>query len=208
MAYDSATGSVVLFGGTVGGFPVYGDTWEYRPCTADTDCDDANSCTRDLCSGPGTPEAACTHENITGPCEDGDACTTSDTCDGAGQCTAGPPLSCDDGNACTTDSCDAVNGCVHTPLPDQDGDGVCDATDACPATILTSTVVIDSCDSGVGNHILPVGCNFGDEISECGASARNHGQFVSCVAHLVNTWKDAGLITGQQGGRIARCAAQ
>ena len=34
------------------------------------------------------------------------------------------------------------------------------------------------------------------------------GQFVSCVAHLTNDWKRAGLITGQEKGRIQSCAGQ
>jgi hypothetical protein len=67
--------------------------------------------------------------------------------------------------------------------------------------------VIDTCDSGVRNHLFPDGCNFGDQIAACGAGAKNHGQFVSCVAHVVNAWKKAGLITGQQGSRIVRCAS-
>jgi hypothetical protein len=39
---------------------------------------------------------------------------------------------CDDGNACTADSCDLASGaCVGVPLPDADGDGVCDDLDNC-----------------------------------------------------------------------------
>ena len=91
---------------------------------------------------------------------------------------------------------------------DSDGDGVCNAEDQCPATILTPTVVIGTCDSGVGNYLLPDGCNFGDLIAQCLAGASNHGGFVSCVAHLADAWKGAGPITGREGSRIARCAAQ
>src|SRR5262249_16151529 len=39
----------------------------------------------------------------------------TETCQ-AGVCAAGVPLNCDDGNACTTDTCNAVSGCVHTPI--------------------------------------------------------------------------------------------
>jgi hypothetical protein len=43
-------------------------------------------------------------------------------------------LNCDDLNACTTDSCQAGSGaCIHTPLPDSDGDGVCNVVDTCPS---------------------------------------------------------------------------
>ena len=40
--------------------------------------------------------------------------------------------SCDDGNACTSnDALDANCNCLGTPLPDGDGDGICDAQDPC-----------------------------------------------------------------------------
>jgi hypothetical protein len=42
---------------------------------------------------------------------------------------------CDDGDPCTSDSCDAAIGlCFHDPLPDSDGDGVCDVADNCPGS--------------------------------------------------------------------------
>src|SRR2546429_1397262 len=51
------------------------------------------------------------------PCDDGNACTFNDVCDGSGQCDgtaiAGCTLcstaaDCDDQNACTTESCDEI----------------------------------------------------------------------------------------------------
>ena len=47
-----------------------------------------------------------------------------------------------------------------------------------------------------------------NRIAECSDNASNHGDFVSCVAHLTNEWKHAGLITGQEKGSIQSCAAQ
>jgi cysteine-rich repeat protein len=55
-------------------------------------------------------------------CDTGDACSVDDTCV-SGTCTAGPDLDCEDGDACTADSCDAIQGCVHDPIPN------------CPASI-------------------------------------------------------------------------
>ncbi|MCE7938145.1 hypothetical protein DCC79_07240 [bacterium] len=46
-----------------------------------------------------------------------------------------------------------------------------------------------------------------DLIGACAAGAANHGAFVSCVTQLANGWKDAGLITGAEKGRITHCAA-
>ncbi len=39
--------------------------------TGDVDCDDGNPCTKDLCTANG----GCQHQDITAPCNDGDACT-------------------------------------------------------------------------------------------------------------------------------------
>ena len=71
-----------------------------------------------------------------------------------------------------------------------------------------ATVVIDGCDSGVPNLVLPGGGTILTLIEQCAAGAGNHGQFVSCVSHAMNTLKKAGLISGSQKGAIQSCAAQ
>src|SRR5207237_996243 len=72
-------------------------------------CNAANVCTADACD-PATGDFVMTPN--TAACDDGNPCTTRDTClDGA--CHGGPPLACDDGNVCTTDSCDPAVGCMH-----------------------------------------------------------------------------------------------
>src|SRR5439155_1554673 len=60
----------------------------------------------------------------TSPCDDGNACTVTDTCL-LGSC-AGTPRTCDDANVCTADSCDPATGCVNAPRP-----GPCDDRNAC-----------------------------------------------------------------------------
>ena len=117
------------------------------------DCNDGNICTDDTCN----PATGCVHTNNTAPCDDGNACTTSDQCAG-GVCAGGPPLNCDDGNVCTDDACNPASGCVHTnntstcddgdtcstndrcldgrcvgQIVDSDHDGVADVCDNCPA---------------------------------------------------------------------------
>ncbi len=74
-------------------------------------CDDANACTDDSCD----PGSGCSFLPNTDPCDDGDACTTADRC-AAGACAGGPPPDCSDGDPCTAESCDALAGCVHTPV--------------------------------------------------------------------------------------------
>lgn len=89
-------------------------------------CDDGNASNGDCCSN------ACQFELEGVRCEDGDACTARDTCDGAGTCVPGPPPNCDDGNACTEDSCNPGSGCVLVPTTGPCDDGsVCTTGDAC-----------------------------------------------------------------------------
>ncbi|NIR28934.1 MAG: hypothetical protein GWN84_06390, partial [Gammaproteobacteria bacterium] len=60
-----------------------------------------------------TETDTCTRDTDGTGCNDGNACTVSDTCSG-GSCT-GSIRSCDDGDACTDDSCNPSSGCVNTP---------------------------------------------------------------------------------------------
>ncbi len=92
-------------------------------------CDDDNPCTDDSCD----PDTGCVFTNNTVPCDDGDACTTVDVCDG-GQCSGSIPPDCDDGNPCTDDSCDPGDGCIHVPnvLPCDDSNA-CTLNDTCNA---------------------------------------------------------------------------
>ena len=68
-------------------------------------CDDHNSCTLDTCN----PDGTCSHSHTSSLCDDGDGCTTLDTC-AAGLC-QGTPLNCDDSNPCTLDTC--TEGACH-----------------------------------------------------------------------------------------------
>src|SRR5262249_37068740 len=92
-------------------------------------CNDGNPCTDDSCD----PLRGCVQTNNTAACDDGNACTTADTCAG-GSCVGGPPPNCNDGNSCTADSCDPATGCTHTTLADltpcEDGN-LCTQSDAC-----------------------------------------------------------------------------
>ena len=77
------------------------------------------------------------------------------------------------------------------------------------STIATRlNVVIDGCDSGVTDAVLPSGLTISDLIAECAKDASNHGQFVSCVADVTNDLREARTISGQQKGAIQSCAAR
>ena len=129
-------------------------------CHADAECDDGDPCTADACSptGGGGGRACASAPVPDGtPCDDGNACSTADTCeDGACE---GAPVACNDGDPCTADRCDPAAGCVYTPhplwYPDGDGDGwgtggdgVCGAT-APPGTAARTG---DCCDENPDAH--------------------------------------------------------
>jgi len=109
------------------------------------DCNDSNPCTAELgCS----PKTGCIQvQNDAIPCNDNDACTFEDKCQG-GAC-LGKSLNCDDKNPCTNDVCDKVKGCVITQNP-------CDDKNPCTA---------DKCVLGAGCQNTPldgVACDDGD----------------------------------------------
>ncbi len=99
------------------------DTCVAGVCTPgpEVSCDDEDPCTEDLCE----PLVGCLHEPEEGPCDDQNACTVEDTCQG-GFCIAKGLLDCDDGEPCTADSCDPRTGCRHDPI-----EGGCDDGDSC-----------------------------------------------------------------------------
>ena len=124
-------------------------------------CDDDNVCTDDSCDSAGS----CLHVPVT--CDDGDACTTHDWCDGStGLCAGGPPLDCDDRRTCTTDSCDPQEGCINASVSCDDLDvcttDFCAEVGGCQHTPIEcfdgDACTIDSCDSNSGCQHTVAGC--------------------------------------------------
>lgn len=107
---------------------------------------------------------------------------------------------------------DACDPCPLDPLNDADRDGICGDADSCLDSDTRETVWILDCDSGVVNWLGENGCTLADMVrdivSTCADGARNHGKFVSCVAHALNDLKRAAIITGKEKGALQRCAAQ
>lgn len=81
---------------------------------------------------------------------------------------------------------------------DSDGDGVDDDADLCPNTPLGATVDANGC-SGAQN--IARACL-------CDAAWKNHGAYVSCVAHSAQDQVAAGLISETDKGAIVSSAAQ
>jgi hypothetical protein len=177
-------------------------TCQAGTCTPGTalSCDDNNPCTADTCDAV----KGCQHTAVPNgtACNDGNACTRTDTCQ-AGTCTPGTPLSCDDNNPCTTDTCDAVKGCQHTAVPNgtacNDGNA-CTQTDTCQADACVggSPVVCaaadqchvaGSCDPATGVCSQPVkpdgsACDDGDVCTAgdtCQAGGCQPGPRVACI---------------------------
>jgi hypothetical protein len=92
-------------------------------------------------------------------------------------------------------------------FPDADNDGVADAGDDCDLSDLGETVVIDGQDTGVGNVLFTDGCTMSDQISAAADAARNHGGFVSAVAHLGNDWRSDGVLSNAERAALQRAAA-
>ncbi len=156
-------------------------------CALNSECDDANPCTDDVCTG-----SLCVHANVSGcclttaecddgnvctddactanacvstsnssPCTDNNACTTGDFCSG-GSCVGGSAANCADDNACTADSCSPAMGCASSYAPTP---GCCttnaECNDGLPGT--TDTCAAGDCSNEASPACTTVGdCDDGD----------------------------------------------
>jgi PA domain-containing protein len=89
-----------------------------------------------------------------------------------------------------------------------DQDGVPDGVDRCIASDIRPSVVIDDCDTGVTNVVQPDGCTVSDVVSQCAANAKNHGDYVSCVAQASDALRSSGFLNVTDHGKIQSCAAK
>lgn len=95
---------------------------------------------------------------------------------------------------------------------DSDGDGILDIEDANDNSDVSPTVIISGVDSGVANLVFPDGRTLADIVGEassaCTAAARNHGQYVSCVAKALNQLLQFDVITEEEKDALQSTAAQ
>jgi hypothetical protein len=117
---------------------------------------------------------------------------------------------------------DGDDNCPNTPNADQanydgdaqgdacdnddDNDGVDDATDVNDFSNMQPTVTFGSCDSGSLNAVFPNGETIMDRVAAI--TAKNHGDFTSQVAAILNEANALGLITGAEKGAAQSCAAK
>ena len=112
-------------------------------CLNDSDCEDLNYCTLNLCSPLDftcqfAPDGSniCAERNGFQFCQGPEACVNSINCDpftGAGCCLPGTPPVVDDGIPCTIDSCDEQNDVIlHIPDDSSCDDSLfCDGVETC-----------------------------------------------------------------------------
>ena len=139
-----------------------------KPCDDGNDCTKGEVCTQGKCKGGTKPDCndgdpctvdgclagkGCVHTPSNGlPCDDENACTLEDSCDGAtGKCLPGKKIkACGDGNICTDDSCDPKNkqgGCVFAPNDKPcDNQDVCNKGDACAVGLCKAGTETLDCD--------------------------------------------------------------
>lgn len=95
--------------------------------------------------------------------------------------------------------------------PDTDGDGVDDANDQMNQPI-SGNVVIAGVDTGVADRANGVGVALSllvqDAVGSCSSSSKNHGGFVSCMAHFLNGLVDEGVITDVEKDVLQAIAAR
>jgi hypothetical protein len=146
------------------------------------DCDDGNGCTEDLCDAqnppsgwnPAVPASACSYVNLTGACDDGDKCTSGDTC-AAGGC-QGSAILCPDDGPCSISACDAETGCSLAPSPSGtpcDDDNACTSGDICQGGSCSGPTLICSCQTN-GD------CDDGDPCNGVETCADGGGGAKSC----------------------------
>jgi hypothetical protein len=168
-------------------------------CTASDQCHSAGTCdtTTGACSNPAKPNNTA--------CNDGNACTQSDSCQ-AGVCTGANPVVCTASDQChSAGTCDTTTGACSNPAK-VDGttcsDGnACTTIDTCVAGVCTGGVpvtctALDQCHTaGVCNTVSGVctnpaksdgsGCNDGDActtVDACVAGVCTGGVPVTCTA--------------------------
>src|SRR6185369_35983 len=121
-------------------------------CTASDQCHNAGTCDPEtgLCSNPNKANGS--------SCDDGNACTQSDTCQ-AGVCAGGSPVICTASDQChNAGLCDSETGLCSNPT--KANGSVCNDGNACTQT--------DTCEAGLCTGGNPVVCTALDQCHDAG----------------------------------------
>ena len=136
-------------------------------CSANSDCNDNNICTDDVCNSPGTPSSSCSNNANVASCDDGNICT-NDVCSNK-VCTGTPNTAiCNDGKNCniTVDRCSA--GVCGMGTQKTCSFGVCDnSTGNCPVCTPSCSLRVCGMDPICGTLV-------------CGNCTNAHGTISTC----------------------------
>jgi hypothetical protein len=100
---------------------------------------------------------------------------------------------------------------IAPPDMDSDHDGVSDCLDQCPNSVVTPTILVGDCDSGVPNTIDEHGCSLADKlalsdaVSRAASGAKNHGIFVKAMSAYLTGQVTSGVIDWGQRAAIMTC---
>jgi len=107
-------------------------------CNSNTECNDNNVCTNNICNNPGGPDAYCSFPSNTAPCNDGNSCTQNDRCSGGScsgttitQCIGNDgccPAGCTDSTDSDCGSCEGLRALYHLDGDATDSQGSNDGT--------------------------------------------------------------------------------
>ncbi len=134
-------------------------------CTTNSQCDDNNLCTDDICNS-----GICT--NLA---DNTNVCSDNLFCNGAENCVSGScvrtPLNINDGIVCTVDSCDETKGIiVHSPDNTQCYDGLyCNGFEICDSNLGCKAGIAPICDDGIActTNDCFEGLNMKDNAGQC-----------------------------------------
>ena len=127
-------------------------------CLVD-ECPGGDACKIAICD-PVTEACSFQYVEAGTVCDDNNACTSGDQCNGSGICSSATTVECDDGDPCTENNCSVETGCVHPPSDDgspcSDGNP-CTVQDNCSGGSCVGAPL--QCDESDNPCEVPGGCD-------------------------------------------------
>lgn len=169
-------------------------------CVLNSECDDGNVCTDDVCVGN-----ICTFPNNTNFCNDSNTCTTGDVCV-SGACVGGNPPPCL-GASCTDcngngfrDDCEGLPDCNFDGIPDECQLSDCNSNGINDVCDIFSRTSVDCAGGPIGSPQngaivwggLCINCHGPDGSGDFGPDIRNHSRQMLWLQLLAPTTHSGG----------------